>query len=144
LVRSPLVEVVLVARPLRRLLSVPLAVVLVALLGLTGPTAHAYPPTPPSAAEARAMLITLTVESEGAASDYDRDLFPHWSLQEGTCDTREVVLRRDGTDVSVDGSCQPTSGQWYSVYDAVWLDDSSDVQIDHIVPLSEAWVSGAD
>jgi hypothetical protein len=61
----------------------------------------------------------------------------------GTCDTREEVLKRDGTGVTVDSSCQPTAGKWTSVYDSVVITDSSAVDIDHIVPLAEAWKSGA-
>jgi hypothetical protein len=122
-----------------------LAVVLasVALVLSTQQTAVAYPPTPPSAGEAAPMLAGLTVAPEGSSGGYDRDLFPHWINQSGACDTREVVLQRDGTGVAVDSSCQPTSGQWYSVYDATWVSDSSDVDIDHIVALAEAWRSGA-
>jgi hypothetical protein len=105
--------------------------------------AVAYPPTPPEAGDAASMLAGLTVAPEGSSDGFDRDLFPHWINQSGACDTREVVLERDGTGVAVDDSCQPTSGQWYSVYDATWVSDSSDVDIDHIVALAEAWRSGA-
>jgi Protein of unknown function (DUF1524) len=125
----------------RVLLTVVLAVVALALGSQQA--AVAYPPTPPSASQAAAMLNALTVATPGSLDGYDRDLFPHWINQSGNCDTREVVLQRDGTGVAVDGSCQPTSGQWYSVYDSVWVGDSSDVDIDHIVPLAEAWRSGA-
>lgn len=37
---------------------------------------------------------------------------------------------------------QPT-GTWYSVYDGATWTDPQDLDIDHIVPLSEAWASGA-
>jgi hypothetical protein len=44
----------------------------------------------------------------------------------------------------VNSSCQPTSGSWFSPYDgATWL-DPADVDIDHVVPLAEAWRSGAN
>lgn len=36
-----------------------------------------------------------------------------------------------------------TSGSWYSVYDGATWTAASDVDIDHLVPLKEAWVSGA-
>jgi hypothetical protein len=105
--------------------------------------AMAYPPTPPSASTAATQLASLTVKAEGSSTGYSRDKFPHWIIQSGTCDTREQVLKRDGSGVTVDSSCQPTAGRWYSVYDSTWVNDSSDVDIDHIVPLSEAWKSGA-
>jgi Protein of unknown function (DUF1524) len=90
------------------------------------------------------MLAGLTVRAEGSLAGYSRDQFPHWIIQSGNCDTRETVLRRDGTGVTVDGACRPTDGDWYSVYDAVWVSDSSEVDIDHIVALAEAWRSGAN
>lgn len=106
--------------------------------------ALAYPPTPPSASTAATQLAGLTVKTEGSTSGYSRDLFPHWITQSGTCDTRDQVLKRDGTGVTVDSQCEPTAGQWYSVYDATWVTNDSSVDIDHIVPLAEAWKSGAN
>jgi 5-methylcytosine-specific restriction endonuclease McrA len=110
---------------------------------LSAGPAPAYPPTPPSASTAATQLASLTVKTEGSSDGYSRDKFPHWIIQSGTCDTREQVLKRDGSGVTVESSCQPTAGRWYSVYDSTWVNDSSDVDIDHIVPLSEAWKSGA-
>ncbi|MEU8222397.1 HNH endonuclease family protein [Kribbella sp. NPDC048915] len=107
-----------------------------------GPAA-AYPPTPPSASTAATQLASLTVKAEGSSSGYSRDKFPHWITQSGTCDTRDQVLKRDGSGVTVDSDCEPTAGRWYSVYDATWVEDDSSVDIDHIVPLAEAWRSGA-
>ncbi|MFC7331301.1 HNH endonuclease family protein [Marinactinospora rubrisoli] len=112
-------------------------------LGLASP-ASAAPPPPPSVSEARSQLAALTVESEGSGSPYDRDLFPHWSAVEGNCNAREYVLRRDGDNVSVGNDCYPTSGSWTSPYDGVRTSTPSQVQIDHMVPLAEAWRSGAD
>ena len=37
-----------------------------------------------------------------------------------------------------------TSGAWYSVYDAVWLDQATQLDVDHVVALKEAWDSGAN
>ncbi|MCZ7431040.1 GmrSD restriction endonuclease domain-containing protein [Streptomyces sp. WMMC1477] len=121
----------------------------VALAGLsagllaTAPTAQAAPPTPPSTSTALYMLDVLTVDSEDSLSGYDRDLFPHWISQGDNCNTREVVLQRDGYNVTTDSECRATGGRWYSQYDGVTLYDSSDLDIDHVVPLAEAWRSGA-
>ncbi|MER6617617.1 HNH endonuclease family protein [Streptomyces xantholiticus] len=116
-----------------------------ATIGLlaTAPTAQAAPPTPVSASTARSYLSQLTVSAEGSSSGYSRDLFPHWITQSGTCNTREVVLRRDGSNVQQDSSCAAVSGSWYSPYDGATWYAASDVDIDHIVPLAEAWRSGA-
>lgn len=111
---------------------------------LTGTPAQAAPPAPVSAATARAYLGELTVKAEGSSDGYSRDKFPHWSTQSGACNTREVVLKRDGTDVQQDASCAATSGTWKSPYDGGTWTAASDVDIDHVVPLSEAWKSGAN
>lgn len=116
----------------------------IASVGLfNGPTASAALPTPVSAATARTYLASLTVATEDRTG-YNRDLFPHWITQSGTCNTREVVLKRDGTNVVQDSSCAATSGRWYSPYDGATWTAASDVDIDHLVPLAEAWDSGAD
>lgn len=46
-------------------------------------------------------------------------------------------------DVVTSSTCAATSGRWYSAYDGVWNDAASDVDIDHVVALAEAWRSGA-
>jgi Protein of unknown function (DUF1524) len=85
----------------------------------------------------------LTVAAQGSMTGYSRDLFPHWITISGTCNTRETVLKRDGTSVVTDSSCAATSGRWYSPYDGATWTAASDVDIDHVVPLAEAWRSGA-
>ncbi|GAA1518279.1 HNH endonuclease family protein [Kribbella lupini] len=107
-------------------------------------TALAYPPDPPPASTAQTQLAALTVKTEGSTTGYSRDLFPHWITVSGTCDTRDEVLKRDGVGVTVDSQCEPTAGRWYSVYDATYVEDDSAIDIDHIVPLAEAWKSGAN
>ncbi|MEV8086004.1 HNH endonuclease family protein [Streptomyces nigra] len=109
---------------------------------LNGPSASAALPTPVSAATARGYLAQLTVATENRTG-YDRDLFPHWITQSGTCNTRETVLKRDGSGVVTDSSCAATSGSWYSPYDGATWTAASDLDIDHLVPLAEAWDSGA-
>ncbi|MYT70898.1 HNH endonuclease family protein [Streptomyces sp. cg28] len=105
--------------------------------------AQASPPTPIAASTARTYLSELTVKTEGSSDGYSRDKFPHWITQSGTCDTRETVLKRDGKNVTTSSSCAATAGSWYSEYDGATWTASSDVDIDHVVPLSEAWKSGA-
>ena len=91
------------------------------------------------------VLRTILIELETPAG-YDRDLFPHWSDADGDgCDTRDEVLIRDaGGSAEVGASCGVTSGAWYSVYDAVWLDNATQLDVDHVVALKEAWDSGAN
>jgi hypothetical protein len=106
------------------------------------PSASAALPTPVSAATARSYLSQLTVATEDRTG-YSRDLFPHWITISGTCNTRETVLKRDGTNVVTDSSCAAVSGSWYSPYDGATWTAASDLDIDHLVPLAEAWDSGA-
>ncbi|KAF2730766.1 secreted protein [Polyplosphaeria fusca] len=101
------------------------------------------PPNIPSTSSANSMLSGLTVAAQGSQDGYSRDLFPHWITQSGTCDTRETVLKRDGTNVVTSSSCAATSGSWFSPYDGATWSAASDVDIDHVVPLSNAWKSGA-
>ncbi|MEW2051656.1 HNH endonuclease family protein [Streptomyces sp. NBC_00377] len=116
---------------------------LIASVGLfNSPTASAALPTPVSGATARTYLASLTVKAENRTG-YDRDLFPTWITISGTCNTREYILKRDGTNVVTNSACTATSGSWYSPYDGATWTAASDLDIDHLVPLAEAWDSGA-
>ncbi|MEV7790503.1 HNH endonuclease family protein [Streptomyces sp. NPDC087512] len=127
----------------RRLAALAAFTGLIASVGLVnGPTASAALPTPVSATTARSYLASLTVAAENRTG-YDRDLFPHWITQSGTCNTRETVLKRDGSGVVTDSSCAAVQGSWYSPYDGATWTAASDLDIDHLVPLAEAWDSGA-
>nr|WP_231640626.1 HNH endonuclease family protein [Nocardiopsis sp. NRRL B-16309] len=128
------------------MLALAVTAVLVAVLGWAAPASahHVLPPGIPSTSAAQSQLDSLTVRPKNSGAGYDRSLFPHWVTVESPCDAREYVLRRDGHTVSVDGSCRATSGRWSSEYDGVWTGDSSDFDIDHMVPLHDAWRSGAN
>lgn len=78
---------------------------------------------------------------------YDRALFPHWKDLNGDCqNTRHEVLIAE-TSVSPtytsSSRCSVASGRWFSYYDRVTWTAASDVDIDHVVALAEAWDSGA-
>ncbi|MGA4731851.1 HNH endonuclease family protein [Micromonospora taraxaci] len=133
------------SRLMRR--AAAIAVSALAMTGLAATNAQpgwAAPPGIPSKATAQSQLNALTVATQGSTSGYSRDLFPHWITVSGSCNTREQVLKRDGTSVVVDSSCAATSGRWYSPYDGATWTAASDVDIDHVVPLAEAWRSGAN
>ncbi|WIV55149.1 GmrSD restriction endonuclease domain-containing protein [Amycolatopsis nalaikhensis] len=101
----------------------------------------AAPPVAP--AEARTQLAALKIAVRGTLDGYSREKFPHWDDVDGACDTREQVLKRDGKDVTTNSDCAPKSGTWLSPYDGKTWSKASDVDIDHLVPLAQAWVSGA-
>ena len=91
------------------------------------------------------VLRQITVENEVSAG-YDRSLFRHWISASGNgCDTRQEVLKRDSRSLpQVDPyRCKVIVGDWYSPYDGATWTNPSDVDIDHVVALKEAWDSGA-
>jgi hypothetical protein len=91
------------------------------------------------------VLAQLVVTNE-VGSGYDRDLFRHWVDVDGDgCDTRQEVLIRDSrTFPQIDPyRCKVIAGDWYSPYDGASWENPSDVDIDHVVALKEAWDSGA-
>jgi hypothetical protein len=111
--------------------------------GGAGPETPSSRPSPPPAETARNQLNDLTVEADREVPGYSRERFPHWSDQEGGCTTRDLVLKRDGEGVRTGSDCDITSGRWASPYDGRTWTRTGDVDIDHMVPLKEAWESGA-
>ncbi|HEX8745153.1 MAG TPA: HNH endonuclease family protein [Thermoleophilaceae bacterium] len=113
------------------------------LLAAFPAAAGALPPRPPSAAKTSQAIGKLKVAEPLSMSGYSRAKFPHWISQGGGCDTRKVVLIRDGRDVKTGANCRITSGTWFSYYDGLTLTSATQVDIDHVVPLANAWRSGA-
>ncbi|MBB1503112.1 HNH endonuclease [Propioniciclava sp. MC1683] len=106
----------------------------------------------PGAAQSRNALAGLSVQAPGTMVGYDRALFPHWrdadswgwpSEPVATCDIRQAALWREGRNVAYTSACDILSGTWLDAYTVVTLYDKSDVDVDHIVPLAEAWRAGA-
>lgn len=93
--------------------------------------------------DALKQLDDLTVAEAGSMRGYSRDRFPHWRSTGENCDVRDKVLQRDGQKVKLSG-CNVVGGIWNSRYDKKRLTDPGDVDIDHMVPLANAWRSGAD
>jgi hypothetical protein len=102
-------------------------------------------PTPGSsvdAAGARDRLTRLKVAKAGSMRGYSRAKFPTWRSTGENCNVRDSVLVRDGAKVKTSG-CNVVAGTWRSVYDGRTLDSPTEVDIDHVVPLANAWRSGA-
>ncbi len=97
------------------------------------------------------MLFLLDVDIAGSKKPYDRSLFKYGNTDEdGDCmRVRHEVLARDSllevrlSERSSPCTVQVTGGQWLSLYDNAVTDDPDTLQIDHIVSLKEAWISGA-
>jgi hypothetical protein len=108
----------------------------------TQPTTSSTPATDrePARAAAAELLRSVRVADELDDAGYDRDLFPPWVDDDGDgCDTRCEVLEVERID-ELPGL---PAGGWRSVYDDVTTDDPSELDIDHLVALGEAWRSGA-
>ncbi len=96
-----------------------------------------------STATAQQQLAALTVAAWGSMAHYSRDRFPHWISQGAGCDTRDKVLQRDGQGVKTGAECSITAGHWVSPYDGKATTDPHTLDIDHLVPLADAWRTGA-
>jgi hypothetical protein len=92
------------------------------------------------------MLATLAEDDTPAShGGYVRDYFTAWiDADRNGCNTRAEVLTAQSTEpVATKFTCTVTTGKWHSPYDNLWLTAATKVDIDHMVPLSEAWQSGA-
>lgn len=100
---------------------------------------------------------TLAVAQPEPMTGYSRAKFgPAWTddvdVEGGHngCDTRDDILRRDMTSISTANRCVVLGGTLADPYTGQVIrfhrgqETSSQVQIDHVVPLGNAWVSGAE
>ena len=94
-------------------------------------------------------LLALTINNDfSGIPSYDRDLyFGSWTDDDGDCqNTRaEVLIIESLSTVSFRASnqCVVDSGEWLDPYTNNTYFLASDVDIDHVVPLRDAWQSGA-
>lgn len=100
---------------------------------------------------ARAALDTLEVKGRAPKTDYRRSQFGQGWSELGACDIRNHILKRDLTNVVTksDTDCTVLSGLLDDPYTGKKISfirgegTSDDVQIDHVVALSDAWQKGA-
>ena len=137
-----LLRELLKASDLKRCLAALIALLLTALVAVLNTS-----PAAASTITARTLLFKLAVNSESGGSSYDRSYFTHWIDTNGDCqNTRaEVLISETKTTPTYSSSshCTVAAGKWYSTYDGATWTNASDVDIDHLVPLKEAWESGA-
>ena len=77
---------------------------------------------------------------------YDRSNYPHWKDEDGDCQkTRDEVLISESliSPKLKNNGCKVESGLWYDHFTGAYFESIGDIQIDHIVPLKEAHISGA-
>jgi hypothetical protein len=93
----------------------------------------------------RAAVKNLRVAVQSHAISYDRDKdFGDWVSQGGECDTRAVVLEDESLKrTTANEYCTIETGKWFSYYNATLYRKASALQIDHTVPVENAWISGA-
>lgn len=122
-----------------------------ALLGVSFSTATSTLParaaedvvSQPAGRTVAALLSEIVVRPESAKVPYRRDLYRHWLDQDDDgCDTRREVLAEEAQTPLE--HCWSRSGAWLSVYDGKVVDESGELDIDHVVALAEAHRSGAD
>lgn len=94
-------------------------------------------------------LATIPIKGRAPKTGYERTQFGNgWTVTDG-CDTRNIILNRDLIQVVVGQDCKVLSGVLEDPYTGSRIlfkkgsATSSDVQIDHVVALSDAWQKGA-
>jgi hypothetical protein len=88
-------------------------------------------------------LNTLRVTDE-IRTGYKRDNFKHWISAGNGCDSRKAVIISEAiVKPTVEKGCVIKGGEWLSVYDLVKVTEATKLDVDHMVPLAEAWDSGA-
>jgi hypothetical protein len=103
---------------------------------------------------ATAVLETLTVKGRAPKTGYTRAEFgPVWAdVDRNGCDTRNDILKRDLTSILFKAgtrNCVVASGTLIDPYSGETINfvrgnvSSMEVQIDHVVALSNAWQTGA-
>jgi len=98
----------------------------------------------PSSWAGETPVIRLLI-SKDHIGGYQRSLFKHWIDADGDgCDTRKEVLIQEAVVKPKQGKyCKLSGGVWISTYDSISYKNDSFLDIDHMVPLAEAWRSGA-
>ncbi|HEU5122273.1 MAG TPA: HNH endonuclease family protein [Candidatus Saccharimonadales bacterium] len=99
--------------------------------------------------DAAIALEQLEVKGRASKTGYERSQFGDgWSEVDG-CDTRNIILHRDLKDTQINDRCQVVSGVLHDPYTGNTIEfkrgaeTSDDIQIDHVVALSDAWQKGA-
>ncbi|MEV7770503.1 HNH endonuclease family protein [Kitasatospora sp. NPDC086791] len=92
----------------------------------------------------RAAIDNLPIADENREG-YERTKFRHWiDADKNGCDTRKKVLIAEAVEAPAVGpNCTLLGGTWISPYDNLVLTDAKQLDVDHVVPLAEAWDSGA-
>ncbi|WP_189106209.1 HNH endonuclease family protein [Streptomyces camponoticapitis] len=112
-------------------------------LATTTPAAAA--PEPAAAPMSLTASINALPTADEDRTGYQRTSFKHWTDEDRDgCNTRaEVLIAESRIEPTIGPGCRVTGGEWFSYYDGETWTAPGDVDIDHVVPLAEAWDSGA-
>ena len=93
-------------------------------------------------ASASSLSLVTAPDYEGT---YSRSAFKHWIDEDKNgCNTRaEVLIVEAVVKPKVGKRCVLTGGRWLSAYDGKKIKKASRLDVDHMIPLAEAWRSGA-
>jgi hypothetical protein len=127
---------------MRRLVCAAVVAVALPLLGIVPSSPAAAATTYKASLRAAVAALPLATEKR---TGYARSAFTHWVDADGDgCDTRnEVLLAEATTRPEIGSRCALSGGRWVSYYDRRTWTDRGRIDIDHMVPLAEAWDSGA-
>ncbi|MEW5539261.1 HNH endonuclease family protein [Streptomyces cyaneofuscatus] len=111
---------------------------------LSAPAAQAAPTAEVTTLAEAVGLVEVTEEDR---TGYTRSSFKHWNSGDDKsdgCNTRaEVLISEAVVAPTVEAGCKLTGGTWVSYYDGQQVTSAGSLDIDHMVPLAEAWDSGA-
>jgi hypothetical protein len=112
-----------------------------------GPTTTAPTTTAAATEPVRDRLAVLAVDDRPSpVGSYRREDWPHWEDIDGNgCDARQdTLIRWSTTPATLDRSrrCKVLAGTWVSPYDGLVAASPAEIEIDHLVPLAEAFRSG--
>lgn len=102
------------------------------------PAQQATTHTPP-AGSAQDELASIPTRTEVNAPGYKHEPF----ARHGKCDTRALLLQKTGKGVRSNKNCTVVAGTWTDSYSGATVNSPKKVDIDHMIPLAEAWRSGA-
>lgn len=124
----------------QRWLRVVLPIVIVAAASVACDPAPAPPPSLPGG------VAPLTI-ADPHPDGYDRDLFGDWIDADHDCqNTRaEVLIAESQVPVTftTPSDCTVSTGQWVDPWSGATSTSASALDVDHTVPLANAWRSGA-
>ena len=104
---------------------------------------------PASTREPAPPTTTLTIAVAPISSqmpEYSRSQWKHWSDEDGDCqDARqEVLIAESLVEVTFESArmCRVETGRWYGAFTGTYVESPGDLDVDHLVPLKNAHLSG--